>query len=103
METGDDWQLTERVRASARSAKGDSFAAAVRATRMAMIVTDPRRLDALGRRSAAPASVPSGTGIALRVPAERAGQCRSSGVGGRGMTSMPSSASARASPGLASP
>ncbi len=42
----DDWQLTERVRASARrSGKGDPFAAAVRATRMAMIVTDPRQPD----------------------------------------------------------
>ncbi|MEH3119743.1 MAG: PAS domain-containing protein [Methylorubrum populi] len=45
MATGDDWQLTERVRASVRSGKGDPFAAAVRATRMAMIITDPRRLD----------------------------------------------------------
>ncbi|MFY9290658.1 MAG: PAS domain-containing protein [Methylorubrum rhodinum] len=46
MEPGDDWQLTERVRASAhRSGKGDPFAAAVRATRMAMIITDPRRPD----------------------------------------------------------
>ena len=45
MEPGEDWQLTERVRASARSGKGDPFAAAVRATRMAMIITDPRRLD----------------------------------------------------------
>lgn len=45
MEPGDDWQLTERIRASARSGKGDPFAAAVRATRMAMIITDPRRLD----------------------------------------------------------
>ncbi|KQO96164.1 PAS domain-containing protein [Methylorubrum extorquens] len=45
MEPGDDWQLTERVRASVRSGKGDPFAAAVRATRMAMIITDPRRLD----------------------------------------------------------
>ena len=45
MEPGDDWQLTARVRASARSGKGDPFAAAVRATRMAMIITDPRQLD----------------------------------------------------------
>ena len=45
MESGDDWQLTERVRASVQSGKGDPFAAAVRATRMAMIITDPRRLD----------------------------------------------------------
>ena len=41
----EDWKLTERVWASARSGKGDPFAAAVRATRMAMIITDPRRLD----------------------------------------------------------
>ncbi|WP_232631934.1 PAS domain-containing protein [Methylobacterium sp. Leaf118] len=42
----DDWQLTERVRASVRSGgKGDPFAAAVRATRMAMIITDPRHPD----------------------------------------------------------
>ena len=41
----DDWQLTERVWARARSGRGDPFAAAVRATRMAMIITDPRRLD----------------------------------------------------------
>ena len=45
MEPGDDWQLIERVRARAQSARGDPFAAAVRATRMAMIITDPRRLD----------------------------------------------------------
>ncbi|WP_342151305.1 PAS domain-containing protein [Methylorubrum sp. SB2] len=42
----DDWQPTERVRAGLhRSGKGDPFAAAVRATRMAMIITDPRRPD----------------------------------------------------------
>ncbi len=46
MESDDDWQLTARVRASAhQSRKGDPFAAAVRATRMAMIITDPRRPD----------------------------------------------------------
>jgi PAS domain S-box-containing protein len=45
MEPGDDWRLTERIRASARSGKGDPFAAAVRATRMAMIITDPRQID----------------------------------------------------------
>lgn len=45
MEPGDDWRLTERIRASARSGKGDPFAAAVRATRMAMIITDPCQID----------------------------------------------------------
>ncbi|MFC7664747.1 PAS domain-containing protein [Methylorubrum suomiense] len=45
MESEDGWQLTERVRASTQSGRGDPFAAAVRATRMPMIITDPRRLD----------------------------------------------------------
>lgn len=45
MESGEEWQLTERVWAGARSGKGNPFAAAVRATRMAMIITDPNRLD----------------------------------------------------------
>lgn len=43
MEPADDWRLTERIRAG--SGKGDPFAAAVRATRMAMIITDPRQYD----------------------------------------------------------
>lgn len=45
MEPGDDWQLAERIRTSARSSRGDPFAASVRATRMAMIITDPRQPD----------------------------------------------------------
>lgn len=46
MASDDDWQLTARVRAGVRSGgRGDPFAAAVRATRMAMIITDPRRPD----------------------------------------------------------
>lgn len=43
MEHEDDWHLTEKVHAG--SGKGNPFAAAVRATRMAMIVTDPRQHD----------------------------------------------------------
>ncbi len=43
MGPADDWRLTEEVYASA--GRGDPFAAAVRATRMAMIVTDPRQHD----------------------------------------------------------
>ena len=43
MEHDDDWRLTEKVHAG--SGRGDPFAAAVRATRMAMIVTDPRQHD----------------------------------------------------------
>ena len=38
-----DWHATERLRAE--RGKGDPFAAAVRATRMAMIITDPRQAD----------------------------------------------------------
>ena len=43
MEPADEWRLTARLGAS--SGRGDPFAAAVRATRMAMIITDPRRDD----------------------------------------------------------
>ena len=43
MEPADEWRLTERIHAG--SGKGDPFAAAVRATRMAMIITDPRQHD----------------------------------------------------------
>ena len=43
MEPSDAWHLTDRL--SADHGKGDPFAAAVRATRMAMIVTDPRQTD----------------------------------------------------------
>ena len=39
----DDWHDTDRLHAE--QGQGDPFAAAVRATRMAMIITDPRRLD----------------------------------------------------------
>jgi PAS domain S-box-containing protein len=43
MERADAWQLTERV--PHETGKGDPFAAAVRATRMPMIITDPRQHD----------------------------------------------------------
>ncbi len=43
MERADAWHLTDRL--EAEHGKGDPFAAAVRATRMAMIVTDPRQRD----------------------------------------------------------
>ena len=43
MEQADAWHLTGRL--DAEHGKGDPFAAAVRATRMAMIVTDPRQHD----------------------------------------------------------
>jgi PAS domain S-box-containing protein len=39
----DDWKLTDRLQAPA--GKGDPFAAAVRATRMPMLITDPRQPD----------------------------------------------------------
>jgi len=39
----DDWNLTDRLHAP--SGKGDPFAAAVRATRMPMLITDPRLND----------------------------------------------------------
>ncbi len=39
----DDWHLTDQLRA--RQGKGDPFAAAVRATRMSMLITDPRQPD----------------------------------------------------------
>lgn len=40
---GDDWHMTDRLHAE--HGKGDPFAAAIRATRMAMIITDPRQND----------------------------------------------------------
>lgn len=43
MEHDDAWRLTDRL--DAEHGKGDPFAAAVRATRMPMIVTDPRQPD----------------------------------------------------------
>ncbi len=43
MERADAWHLTNRL--DTEPGKGDPFAAAVRATRMAMIVTDPRLPD----------------------------------------------------------
>lgn len=43
MSMPDDWILTERLHAP--TGKGDPFAAAVRATRMPMLITDPRRDD----------------------------------------------------------
>lgn len=43
MTSVDDWRLTERLHAPA--GKGDPFAAAVRATRMPMLITDPRQPD----------------------------------------------------------
>lgn len=39
----DDWHMTDRLHAE--QGKGDPFAAAMRATRMAMIITDPRLPD----------------------------------------------------------
>ncbi|KQT19749.1 histidine kinase [Methylobacterium sp. Leaf399] len=43
MEQRDAWRITDRL--NAEHGKGDPFAAAVRATRMAMIITDPRLPD----------------------------------------------------------
>ena len=43
MEPPDAWHLTDQL--NAQHGRGDPFAAAVRATRMAMIVTDPRQDD----------------------------------------------------------
>ena len=43
MEASDAWQLTDRL--NAEHGKGDPFAAAIRATRMAMIITNPRERD----------------------------------------------------------
>jgi PAS domain S-box-containing protein len=42
-EAGDDWHMTDRLHAE--HGKGDPFAAAIRATRMSMIVTDPKQFD----------------------------------------------------------
>ncbi len=41
--TADDWHMTDDLHAE--QGKGDPFAAAIRATRMSMIITDPRRRD----------------------------------------------------------
>jgi PAS domain S-box-containing protein len=43
MERDDAWHMTDDL--MVEDGKGDPFAAAIRATRMAMIVTDPRRAD----------------------------------------------------------
>jgi len=43
LEARDAWKLTDRLQAP--SGKGDPFAAAVRATRMPMVVTDPAQAD----------------------------------------------------------
>ena len=43
MEPADAWHLTDRL--NAEHGKGDPFAAAIRATRMAMIITNPREAD----------------------------------------------------------
>ena len=43
MERADAWHMTDRLHAE--HGRGDPFAAAVRATRMAMIITDPRQED----------------------------------------------------------
>lgn len=43
MERSEAWELTDRLHAP--TGKGDPFAAAVRATRMPMLVTDPRQPD----------------------------------------------------------
>lgn len=42
-EKANDWRLTDRLHAP--TGKGDPFAAAVRATRMPMLITDPRQPD----------------------------------------------------------
>ena len=43
MEADEAWRLTDRL--TTEHGKGDPFAAAIRATRMAMIITDPRQAD----------------------------------------------------------
>ena len=43
MESADAWHLTDRL--NTEHGKGDPFAAAIRATRMAMIITNPREVD----------------------------------------------------------
>ncbi|KQO54715.1 histidine kinase dimerization/phosphoacceptor domain -containing protein [Methylobacterium sp. Leaf85] len=43
MEADDAWHLTDRL--GAEHGRGDPFAAAIRATRMAMLITDPRQAD----------------------------------------------------------
>ncbi len=43
MDQRDDWHLTEEIRH--QLGRGDPFAAAVRATRMPMVITDPQRHD----------------------------------------------------------
>ena len=43
MEPAEAWRLTDGL--MAEHGKGDPFAAAIRATRMAMIITDPRQVD----------------------------------------------------------
>lgn len=43
MEPDDAWHLTDRL--GAEHGRGDPFAAAIRATRMAMLITDPRQDD----------------------------------------------------------
>lgn len=43
MERADAWRMTDRLHAE--HGKGDPFAAAIRGTRMAMIITDPRQDD----------------------------------------------------------
>ena len=43
MKQRDDWHLTETIRHE--SGSGDPFAAAVRATRMPMVITDPNQPD----------------------------------------------------------
>ena len=43
MEQREDWSLTERV--GHELGRGDPFAAAIRGTRMAMIITNPREDD----------------------------------------------------------
>ena len=42
-EPGDAWHMTDSLHAE--HGKGDPFAAAIRATRMSMIITDPRQPD----------------------------------------------------------
>ena len=43
MEKADAWRMTDRL--GAEHGKGDPFAAAIRGTRMPMLITDPRQHD----------------------------------------------------------
>ena len=51
MERPDAWHQTDRL--DAEQGKGDPFAAAVRATRMSMIITNPRLAEQIAKESGA--------------------------------------------------